>query len=225
MTTEISFSSYKRAENNVRNALSDGDKFIPIDFFYMVVVEITKPPPQELLKEIAKDALTMKLCEIERLPFVVYHLDETKVVLAFSCLSEGEKHNFQGSHQLISSYYSSVFSIRTGIITTCRIVELPTRNSVLLYFTLLSSGRHRAAIETKIGCENSGRSIYELTILSTKEKQIGNILEPHVKWGTFYKLSSIDNVETLSEAINASELPKYENFLFKCYKNVHKAAK
>ena len=214
LNSDTSFSAYKRAENNVRNALSDGDRYIPKDYFYSVIVtfesHINTVNSQEQLEETIKELLTISYHkDAPRLPFVIYHPDDKRVILTFSCQGSLEKtptfHNFEGSHQLLASYYASLCTLKFGVMCNCRIMEFEIRTAILLYFALLCSTKFSLTVQEKIGI-----NCKKLTNAEIYEKLPGNISH-HEMWGTFYKVKGSNIVKMSKEWTNHKI---YEDFLF-----------
>ena len=222
-------SNVKRLHNEIISLEEDSDSCIPYDKYYVIRISVlcqqSISDEESSLDTIAQELLSLNS---EHQPLVAY-THTTEVLLLFSCLSEGEKHYLNGSHQLLCSEYCNVFHNKLYRIqhdtlkVTCRIIEFSTQTKVFAYFSWILYQCTLATIISlsKGQIKEKDTSLFPVTELVEKLET-----HCHVKWakilnsdkyGMFYKLKKKKSklyISSMSEAFDAREDKKYISYLF-----------
>lgn len=220
-------SNVKRLHNEIISLEENSDSYIACDKYYVIRVTVSYNPEisdkDKDLDTIAQELLSLNS---EHQPLVVYTHD-SEVLLLFSCLSEGEKHYLNGSHQLLCSEYCSTFYNnlpQTHISKiTCRIVEFSTQTKVFAYFSWVVYQCTLSAIVrlSNKQIKEKDTSSFPISELVEKLERECNVkwskVVNSVKYGTFYKLKKKKSklyISSTSEALVAREDRKYIEYLF-----------
>lgn len=206
------YSSLKRIKNECIDLEKQSDKKILPDNYYTVHIHVEEGNNEDIIKSCK---FFLKKTEA----FLGYVHGDCDIYLIFSCLQDGGNHFLDGSHQNICSYFSSVVSRNYDCNVISKIIEFECKTTILLYFSYLIFKNLSKYVSDKSSNTLKEKDIEFLT-LSEIENALSkfslkfNEIPQSEKYGTFYKLISGDNFETLSEPIDIRKRDTYDVFFF-----------
>jgi hypothetical protein len=220
-------SNVKRLHNEIIALEEGSDSYIPYDKYYVIRIAVLNRENfgegDQALHVITQELLS---ANPNHQPLVTY-VHDNEVFLLFSCLSEGEKHYRNGSHQLLCSEYCNYFykalPYEPTSVTTCRIIVISSQTKVFAYFSWIVYQRTLATIVSlsKKQIKEKDTSSFPITELVEKLESKCNVKWSKVsssdKFGTFYKLKKKKSklyISSMSEAFDAREDRKYITYLF-----------
>lgn len=183
-------------------------KFIDPCYFYIVKVNFR----QAVSRKVAEECLSLK----EPKPLCIYHTP-FNLFLIFSCVNEGEEHQYNGNHNLIVSKYVCYFLARDPSFNNVSvgIIEFETQNQILTYLMwIVYASSREYLIELSKGKITQNDVNFSTEIELLKKYNLVEVWENSTeKYGLFLRLSK-GNIKSMSEYLDARNTSKYINFIF-----------
>ena len=201
------------------NALeNESNRFVPSESYYVIRVQLgqtAQTTPTDLIAE-------EMLCS-EPQPIAVYHCND-EVVLIFSCMTDGEAHQFGGDHHRIVSKYATSFARANEGIIDAKIIEFGTQTQIITYLGWIVFRTSQRVMKRLSNGKITDNLLYFRTekelrdlLAEPPENIVWNTIDSSERYGTFIRLRcKRDKVVTvsLSEPFNAREYKRYDNFIF-----------
>ena len=213
----MSWSSVKRLTNEMEELENESNSFVLSEEYYVVRVQLENNV--DSMENFAEDML----CSSPQ-PIAVYHCPD-EVVLIFSCMSEGNSHQFNGDHHRIVSKYATLFARANKNVKNInvKIAEFETQTQVITYMGWIVFQTSQRAMKRLSGGKITDNLLYFRTERELRDKLrdeanvVWNAVEPSERYGTFIRLRrKRDKFITLkfSELFDARENKRYINFIF-----------
>lgn len=200
----------------------NSDRIIEKNKYYVLTFEIQNIEDEDLSRY-AKKLLIDEYGQ-DSFPLVCY-IDKKTIYLLFSSL-ENREHNFNGSQQIICSYYASNFALKIEKPVICHIVDFDSKYKVIFYFQVKCYNNTCICIETMSKGKITNQEITNLTqnelteLLKTRSKVDWEKISAKDKFGVFYKYTPPSEekpkgkITTLSESINPRDINRYMGYFF-----------
>ena len=214
----MSWSSVKRLTSEMEALENESNRFVWSEDYYVVRVQLENNV--DSMENFAKDML----CSSPQ-PIAVYYCPD-EVVLIFSCMSEGNSHQFNGDHHRIVSKYATLFArAPVGNVNniSVKIVEFETQTQIVTYMGWIVFQASQRAMKRLSRGKITDNLLYFRTerelqdMLREKVNVVWNEVEPSERYGTFIRLRCKgDKIVTskLSEFFDAREYKRYVDFIF-----------
>ena len=216
----MAWSSVKRLTSEMEALENESNRFIRSEDYYVVRVQLENTDNTcDSMKNFAKDML----CSSPQ-PIAVYHCRD-EVALIFSCMSEGNIHQFNGDHHRLVSKYATLFARANENLKNInvKIVEFETQTQVITYMGWLVFQSSQRAMKRLSGGKITDNLLYFRTERELRDKLrneanvVWNAVEPSERYGTFIRLRrKHDKIITskFSEFFDARENKRYVDFIF-----------
>ena len=221
----MSWSSVKRLTSKMEALENESNRFVRFEDYYVVRVQLENTGTCgtctcDSIKNFAEDML----CSSPQ-PIAVYHCSD-EVALIFSCMSEGNSHQFNGDHHRIISKYATLFArapVSNVKNINVKIIEFETQTQVITYMGWIVFQTSQRAMKRLSGGKITDNLLYFRTERELRDKLrdeanvVWNAVEPSERYGTFIRLRRKHNkiiTSKLSEFFDAREYKRYVDFIF-----------
>ena len=211
------WSSVKRLTNEMEALENESNRFVRSEDYYVVRVQLENNV--DSMENFAEDML----CSSPQ-PIAVYHCPD-EVALIFSCMSEGNIHQFNGDHHRIISKYTTLFARANENVNNInvKIVEFETQTQIITYMGWIVFQTSQRAMKRLSRGKITDNLLYFRTerelrdMLRDEVNVVWNAVEPSERYGTFIRLRcKCDKIITskLSSRFDARENKRYIDFIF-----------
>ena len=162
----MSWSNVKRLTSEMEALENESSRFVRSEDYYVVRVQLENNADSMETQRLAEDML----CSSPQ-PIAVYHcLDE--VVLIFSCMSEGNSHQFNGDHHRIISKYVTLFARANKNVKNInvKIVEFETQTQIITYMGWIVFQTSQRAMKRLSGGKITDNLLYFRTERELRDK-------------------------------------------------------
>jgi hypothetical protein len=140
-------------------------RVVPQDNYYIISLKLASSIFSSDITSIIKKIVVLPNVE-KRAICVYFPPSKDELILLFSCVGENDKHNMNGCHHSLVSYFSSWLTLEEKSLVRGKLIELNSRTKVVEYFHSLvfgkmfdRAGRSFPTIEDAI--ENMGRGVWD----------------------------------------------------------------